>query len=117
MNIIKIKTAVENWLNSYPEDERLTALEDLASHGCESGMVGELIYYSDTTAFYERHCAEISALLVEALDNAGCKSPAELFGDKWDSTDPLALDVQNQNLLAWFGFEETAYRLLSEIEG
>jgi len=34
-----------------------------------------------------------------------------LFGDKWDKSDPFADDTNNQNLLAWFGFEETARRL------
>lgn len=106
-----LKDAVKTWLNDYPAEEREGALEDLLAHGCESGMVGELIYYSDTYAFYEKHCQEINALLAEMLDNTGCKSPAELFGTKWDSTDPLALDIQNQNLLAWFGFEEAARQL------
>ena len=107
----KLIDAVQNWLNDYPAEEREGALEDLLTHGCQSGMVGELIYYSDTTAFYAQHGVEINALLAEMLDNTGYTSPAELFGDKWDSTDPLALDIQNQNLLAWFGFEEAAYTL------
>ena len=106
-----LKGAVKSWLNDYDPLEREGALEDLLAHGCESGMVGELIYYSDTYAFYEQHCKEINALLAEMLDNTGCKSPAELFGTKWDSADPLALDIQNQNLLAWFGFEEAARQL------
>lgn len=103
-----LKDAVKSWLNDYDPLEREGALEDLLAHGCESGMVGELIYYTDTTAFFEQHCKEINALLAEMLDNT---SPASLFGDKWDSTDPLALDIQNQNLLAWFGFEEAARQL------
>ena len=28
-------------------------------------------------------------------------------GNKWNKEDPLAQDDYNQNLLAWFGFEET----------
>ena len=57
---------------------------DVLHYGCQSGVVGELIYYSDTV-----------------------RAPSELFGDKWDKEDPLAQDDYNQNLLAWFGFEET----------
>ena len=34
-----------------------------------------------------------------------------LFGDKWETDDPMALATFNQNLLAWFGFEETARRM------
>lgn len=109
--MIALTDEVKIWLNDYPAEERDGALEDLLTHGCQSGIVGELIYYKETTAFYDNHREEINVLLAEMLDNTGYTSPAELFGDKWDSTDPLALDIQNQNLLAWFGFEEAACTL------
>ncbi len=90
-------------------------MTDLNYGGCESGLAGELIYYRDTLPFYRRHRAEINALLVEALrDIGGTLSPADIFGKKWDADDPLALDTINQNLLAWFAFEETARRLFPE---
>jgi hypothetical protein len=91
-------------------------LTDLAKGGCESGMVGELVYYRETCAFYETHKADINALLANMLDDMGAKSAAELFADKWDAEDPLALDVQNQNLLAWFAFEETARLIASRLD-
>ena len=47
------------------------------------------------------------ALLYETMNGTGLYAPSELFGDKWDKEDPLAQDDYNQNLLAWFGFEET----------
>jgi len=77
--------------------------------------VGELIYYHDTLAFYKKYQTEISEILCEFMDDMGSGSPAALFGDLWDKSDPLADDTQNQNLLAWFGFEETANRLESEL--
>ena len=40
-------------------------------------------------------------------NGTGLYAPSELFGEKWDKEDPLAQDDYNQNLLAWFGFEET----------
>lgn len=83
--------------------------------GCQSGMVGPLIYYSDTIAFYKKYKIEIKELLKETMDSIGCKSPAELFGDKWEQEDFWAEDTQNQNLLAWFGFEETAYQIANEL--
>ena len=79
------------------------------SHGCSSGVVGHLIYYSDTLAFYKEHQKEIGALLTESCDDSGL-SPHELLKD-WDKSDPLALEASNQNLLAWFAFEETGFRL------
>ena len=81
---------------------------DVLNYGCQSGIVGALCYYSDTLAFYERFKTEINLKLYECLEGVSNNfDPAELFGAKWDKTDPLALDTQNQNLLAWFGFEET----------
>jgi hypothetical protein len=88
-------------------------MEDLMHGGCVSGLVGELIYYTDTTAFYKKHEAEIDQLLSESMESIGVDSPKEMFGDKWDNGDPLAKDTFNQNLLAWFAFEETARNLAS----
>lgn len=83
-------------------------LNDLLSGGCISGMVGTLIYYSDTIAFTQRHASDINELLANTLSMYGMNSPAELFGEKWDAEDSLCISQNNQNLLAWFAFEETA---------
>lgn len=80
---------------------------DVLNHGCQSGVVTELIYYSDTVRFYKQHRQEINDLLYDAMNGTGLYAPSELFGDKWDKEDSLAQEICNQNLLAWFGFEET----------
>jgi hypothetical protein len=81
-------------------------LNDLMTGGCQSGMVGSLIYYRDTLKFYRRHREEIGKLLSEMVADCG-DNPLR----NWDKSDPLANDTSNQNLLAWFGFEETARNL------
>lgn len=83
--------------------------KDLFYGGCQSGMVGHLIYYCDTIKFFKKHRREISAILAEYIEDGVLESMADLNG--WDKEDPLALDTNNQNLLAWFGFEEAARRL------
>lgn len=98
------------------EENVKSYIEDLMQHGCVSGMVGELIYYSDTLKFYEDYKQEIKSMLKEAMDETGFKSPAELFGDKWDDEDYFAEETQNQNLLAWFGYEETVRKIAYELE-
>jgi hypothetical protein len=103
-----IKSHVEH---GYTAKDFIAALRE---GGCQSGLVGSLIYYTDTCAFFARHRSEIGKLLAEALGESGCRTPAELFGDKWADEDPLADDTQNQNLLAWFAFEETAFALYPE---
>lgn len=97
-------------------DDKAGIFTDVLWHGCQSGVVGSLIYYSDTVRFFERHKEEIGELLHEALWECGTNDPKDLFGDKWDEEDPLALDACNQNLLAWFGFEEAMRKIAYEFE-
>lgn len=108
-----VKAIIENHIENYDEPQGF--FDDLAHGGCQSGLIGELVYFSDTTKFYETHKEDINELLKETLEMFGSDaSPSEVFGDKWDSEDPLAFDTINQNLLAWFAFEETAQRLQGE---
>lgn len=89
-------------------------IRDVQYGGCQAGTVGELVYYTDTLAFYKKYRKEITSLLREMMSDTGSKSPAGLFGKNWDDEDPLAQDTHNQNLLAWFGFEETLNRVASQ---
>jgi hypothetical protein len=110
----KLERAVKKWVNwlcTEYGDGAKGVFRDLFQGGCASGMVGDLIYYKDTIPFYKRHKAEIHALLKEMMDGTGLHSPKDLFGNKWDDDDMFAEDTMNQNLLAWFGFEEMARKL------
>jgi hypothetical protein len=109
----RLEKHVKEWLDEQSEDGYNSAGDDLLQYGCQSGMVGHLIYYVDTVAFYEKYQYEIDELLSNLLLDTGL-SIQELFGDKWDNEDPLARDASNQNLLAWFGFEETARQLIEQ---
>jgi len=118
----KLDKHVRCWINSktidggYDGVERV--IEEVLLYGCQSGVVSELIYYRDTAKFLKKYAGEINGILSDRIYDAGL-SVSELFGSKWDKQDPLARDTQNQNLLAWFGFEETcrdiAYRLSLDI--
>jgi hypothetical protein len=118
--VTALERHVARWINAraqdYPGAGAEGALKDLFYGGCQSGLVGHLIYHKDTLAFYRKHRKEIDELLYTSLDDIGENGPADLFGEKWDKTDPLARDTQNQNLLAWFGFEETARKLADRAE-
>lgn len=74
---------------------------DLLQHGCISGMVGGLVYYIDTHAFYDYHYEEIENLRYEY---------EEMTGE--------ALNPENdlKNWYAWFAYEETARKLVDELE-
>ena len=111
-----VEKAAIRWLNSRKSDydDGIEGVyRDLEYSGCQSGIVSDLIYYTDTVKFYKKHQETISEMLQEYLSDTGYSCPAELFGDKWDNDDPLALDTYNQNLLAWFGFEEAARTVMN----
>jgi hypothetical protein len=105
-----LEQAVTDWYTENAEEGYGSCLEQLTQHGCVSGMVSDLIYYRDTTAFYLKHKKEIWALLDQLLDDTGLERTQDLLRD-WDRSDRWAEETTNQNLLAWFGFEETARRL------
>ena len=82
------------------DDEVRSFLSDLFQHGCISGMVGSLIYYHDTHKFFETHYDEI-----------------ELIRQGYEETtgEPLIIKDDLKNRLAWFAFDETAYKLAEEL--
>ena len=91
---------IKRW-NDY--DDKKDIFLDVMKFGCVSGICRDLVFYEQTKRFYETYKYEINNLLWKSDFN----NFIDLFGDKWDPYDPLALDEDNQNLLAWFGFEET----------
>jgi hypothetical protein len=54
-------------------------------------------------------------IIAELITDTG-EPPEKLFANKWDKSDPLAQETNKRNLLAWFGFEETARRLADRNE-
>ena len=46
------REVIEEALDYETDDEIKSFFTDLLAHGCVSGMVGNLIYYTDTHAFY-----------------------------------------------------------------
>ena len=116
-NLLALKDATNNKLKQHiietlvndhsTAEEREDYVRDVLEHGCQSGVCPDLIYYTDTCKFYERFIYEINDLLTEIINDTGTDSMAELFPNSYDPDDPLCLDTSNQNLLAWFGYEET----------
>jgi len=73
---------------------------DLLQHGCQSGMIGSLIYYCDTHKFYDTHYAEIEHLRYELETAIGV---------------PLQPQGDLKNWYAWVAFEETARSMADEL--
>ena len=80
-------------LHTTDREDRKRWIQDLAEHGCVSGMVNNLIYYRQTEQFFNQHENEI----------------LELAGHHGFRPDVVDLGmVQLRNTLAWFAFEVTA---------
>jgi len=91
-----IKAYVADEALEYGADDPAQMFTDLASSGCQSGIVSSLIYYVDTHRFFDNFYGEIEALRKEYEDSTG---------------EPLQIKGDLKNWLAWFAFEETAFQL------
>lgn len=89
---------VLNHIVNYDDTEAF--FSDLMYGGCQSGLIGELIYYTDTHAFYDRHSDEIDALKDDYENDTG---------------DTLRINGDVRNFLAWFAFERVALELEGKI--
>lgn len=167
-----VKNDVIHYLLAQAQDseDAQGILENVLTHGCESGMVNHLIYYTDTVAYFEDHESEIMEMLeqlgiedVESwdglqelsdmfpqLDSADDRHQeaeekireyaeeevSEYYGDDWDIMDdeeketaiqgyadnvadyeinPMELNDQDKNYLAWAIFEYNAGVLSDEL--
>ena len=62
-----VKNDVINFLLAQSQDSEDAEgiLDNILTHGCESGMVNHLIYYTDTVKYFEEHEIEINQLVSE----------------------------------------------------
>lgn len=97
---------------SLKSEDRKAYLQDIIQHGCQSGMVTDLIYYSDTVDFYDKYESEIWDLLEEQAEVFG-KSIFEMIGD-FNGSEHVTDIKTFKNLLAWYAYEEKARELLEQ---
>ena len=168
-----VKNDLINYLLAQAEDseDAQGILENVLTHGCQSGMVNHLIYTKDTVKYFEDHESEIMEMLAqlgiedvnswdglqelsdifpqlddadtrhieaeeEVLEKAMNETP-ELYGNEWDEMDedeqteaiqeyvsnitmyesnPMELNTQDKNYLAWAIFEYNASVLFDELD-
>lgn len=87
-------------------------LGDIA-HGLSSGIVGSMIYYSDTCKFFKTYKKEIQELIKEYQEGTG----TTIIEAEWfDKDDFFCEENNNQNYLAWFAYETIAFDLMNRLE-
>jgi len=104
-----IKNEVRQWLMDEEPEDRENLLSDLLRMGCEGGTVPNMVHTMETLAFYKRNKKEINNILSEELENLGC-SLDQLIHD-FDKSDPLVLDLSNQNDIAWYCYHHVARQI------
>ena len=82
-------------------EEILSAVEEIVTYGCQSGVVSALITYSDTELFFDKHSNEIFELVEDAKQEG--------------IIDMNSFELSKNNL-AWFAFETIAQEIYQEME-
>jgi hypothetical protein len=113
----ELNNYVIDYIKDYNSDteERFHFINNVLRSGCVSGTVGGLIYYRETTKFYQQFKQEIFDLAYEQAEEIGYKSVFELFGSLIGA-DNIGSIEQEENLKAWYGFEETIRMIANNLE-
>jgi hypothetical protein len=94
----------KDWLlQEYTHNE----LADLCNQGAKNGFHG-LIYYSETTALYNRYHEEIWDYLNMDRDDLGFSSCCELIAS-FTAASSVGSDTQFKNMLVWYSAEKIAF--------
>ena len=94
MNDNKIKS----WVLETQTKENI---KEIATHGCINGCCNELIYYSDTIAFYEKYHNEIWSLISNYAYE--CDLTAMNFLSNLDGN--IESDTELKNIMSWVAVE------------
>ncbi len=90
-------------------------LKDVTQHGCAGCCYG-LVYYKDTTKFYDTYADEIEDLLYEYQQNMGFANRFAAIAS-FRGAENVGDITQEKNLLAWFAYEEIARKILQKYFG
>lgn len=95
-------------------DEKLKArLNEITEHGCQSGTVGSLIYYTDTVKFFDNFNDEIYDMIE---DYYGAESVLDMLKQHCELIDIVMGADTVKNYLAWMAYEVTCSNILDSIE-
>jgi len=97
---------IKDWIKKNLDKDQI---KEVVEHGCVNGIISELIYYADTSAFHDAHEDEIWTMVYESAEGQGLtilEFLATLRGGLVGSM------YQLKNLLAWFAVEEHCYHMV-----
>lgn len=111
-----VKADVINYILEMSQDaeDAEGLLDNIVTHGCESGMVNHLIYYKDTVAYYEEHEEEIKNFVadiygIEELESwDGIQDLSEMFpvdsaDDRHEDAEADIREIASSNMIEYYG--------------
>ncbi len=102
----KALSTFKEWLlHQFTEDE----LSDICNHGAQNSF-GGLIYYTETTALYDRYCNDIWDMLYEDCNQFGLTSCLELISS-FNGAKEVNTEEQFKNLLVWYATERVVFEI------
>ena len=104
------QSSIKEWLL---DTQELSTIQDTADRGCSGGTVSELIYYADTSAFYEKYKEEIWRRLSDLADDMGEPSILHLIVT-FNGSKEVGSYLQLRNLLAWWACEDVCREIMAE---
>ena len=78
-------------------------IKDIVQCGCISGIVPSLIYYSDTTKFFNCYRKEILSMLQDPDKN--------IYSEYTYLLDQKKYSILEKNNLSWFAYDNTVIRI------
>ena len=94
----------------YFSDEIESHLKNIATYGCSSGCISELIYNTDIIRFYAKYEPFIWQVVTDHLQSTGYTFAKFLAYSKLKVEDETDLKI----VLSWFAVECLAYRFLEQ---
>ena len=93
---------ITDYLNKKDKED----IKDIANHGCSGGVSG-LIYYHETSDFYDEHLTEIWEMLEDSADQEGVKLMEKVYALTKDEESHRTF----KNKLVWWAVEVRAQEL------
>ena len=98
------KRVINDLLNTGLSTEELKDhIKDIVQCGCISGIVSSLVYYSDTTRFFNCYRQEILTMLTDPDKN--------IYSEYTYLLDHKKYSVSEKNDLSWFAYDNTVIRI------
>ena len=98
------KRVINDLLNTGLSTEELKDhIKDIVQCGCISGIVPFLVYYSDTTKFFNCYRKEILSMLQDPDKN--------IYSEYTYLLDQKKYSILEKNNLSWFAYDNTVIRI------